>query len=215
MKKSIPALCIGFFLCFFVSAYMDATEAALADGVIRLHVIANSDSEQDQALKLKVRDRILKECGPLLSDGKKIDTIRSDVVSNLDYIKQIAMEELSLYGCDYSVDVSFGMADFPRKDYGSITLPAGEYQALRVMIGNASGKNWWCVLFPPLCFVDETCVGASIESNTLLKNNLGNSTYDMVTSDGACVELRMKTYELWQQGKNMLGAYLATIGETY
>lgn len=213
MKKTISALCIGFFLCYLLSAYMDSTKTALAEGVIRLHVIANSDSEQDQALKLKVRDEILVQCGAFFSENKKIDTVRSDIVTNLDYIEQIAKKEIEKNGFDYDVDVSFGMSEFPRKEYGSVTLPAGEYQALRVKIGEASGKNWWCVMFPPLCFVDETCVSISDESNLALKSQLGTKTYDMVTSTGASTRFRMKTYELWQEGKSRLSSYLATIGE--
>lgn len=215
MKKTIPALCIGFFICFLMSAYMDSTEAALAEGVIRLHVIANSDSTQDQTLKLKVRDKILSECGALFEENEKIDTVRGDIVTNLDYIEKIAKKEVEKNGFDYDVDVSFGKSQFPRKEYGNVTLPAGEYQALIVKIGEASGKNWWCVLFPPLCFVDETCVGISDESNSALKSQLGKNTYDMVTSDGTAVEFRMKTYELWQEGKSRLSSYLATIGEAF
>ncbi|MBQ8525834.1 MAG: stage II sporulation protein R [Clostridia bacterium] len=204
MKKTIPAMCIGFLLCFLMLAYMESTEAALADGVIRLHVVANSDSDADQALKLKVRDRILEECGTVFAGEEQIEAVRQDIVSNIDYIKNVAEDEIQKNGYDYDVDVSFGMSDFPRKEYGSITLPAGEYQALKVNIGAADGKNWWCVLFPPLCFVDEACVSVSDESNTILKAHLGDKTYDMVTADTPQVEFKLKAYELWQQGKNLL-----------
>ncbi len=213
MKKIIPAICIGFLLCFFVSVYMDSTEAALSEGLIRLHVIANSDSEADQQLKLKVRDRILKECASLANDSQ-IEAVRADICTNLDYIEEIARDEIKKNGYDYAVKASYGMADFPEKRYGSITLPSGSYQALRVEIGKAEGKNWWCVLFPPLCFVDETCVSVSEESNDILRSQLGDSTYDMVTTDSAAVEFRLKSYEIWQMSKMKLRKYMADIGES-
>lgn len=213
MKKIIPAICIGFLLCFFVSVYMDSTEAALSEGLIRLHVIANSDSDDDQQLKLKVRDRILSECASLANDTQ-IEAVRADICTNLEYIEEIARDEMVKNGYDYDVRASYGMADFPEKRYGNITLPSGSYQSLRVEIGDAQGKNWWCVLFPPLCFVDETCVSVSDESNDILRSQLGNATYDMVTSDSASVEFRLKSYEIWQLSKMKLKKYMADIGES-
>lgn len=210
MKKILSGLIVGFVLCFIFSTYMDATKTALAEGVIRLHVVANSDSKADQELKLKVRDRILDECGVFFKDGKNIDTVRGDICGNLKYIEGIAKNEIEKNGYDYDVNVSFQMTEFPRKEYGNITLPAGEYQALKVDIGSGEGKNWWCVLFPPLCFVDETCVSVSKESNDLLNSALGESAYSMITADGSGVEFRMKTYELWQYGKNRIASYIAS-----
>ena len=208
MKKIITALCIGFSLCFLLSAYMDSTQAALSQGVVRLHVVANSDSEADQKLKLKVRDRILSECGAILGEGQSVDAVSADICNNMDYIKQIAQDEIEKNGYGYDVSVDFGTGDFPRKEYGNITLPEGEYQALKVNIGDASGKNWWCVLFPPLCFVDEACVSVSDDSQQILRQQLGDSVYNMVTDDGN-IEFRLKTYELWQKGKIMLTNYFA------
>lgn len=208
MKKIITALCIGFSLCFLLSAYMDSTQAALSQGVVRLHVVANSDSEADQKLKLKVRDRILSECGAILGEGQSVDAVSADICNNMDYIKQIAQDEIEKNGYEYDVSVDFGTGDFPRKEYGNITLPEGEYQALKVNIGDASGKNWWCVLFPPLCFVDEACVSVSDDSQQILRQQLGDSVYNMITDDGN-IEFRLKTYELWQKGKIMLTNYFA------
>ena len=210
MKKIIPALCIGFCLCFVVSAYMDSTQAALSQGVIRLHVVANSDSREDQELKLKVRDRILAECGAMFDNAKSLDVVKADICNNMDYISKIASDEIAKNGYNYTVDISFGTSEFPKKEYGNITLPAGDYQALKVNIGNAAGKNWWCVLFPPLCFVDEACVSVSPESNTMLKNQLGADTYNMVC-DSSEIEFKLKSYELWQTGKNALTNYFASI----
>lgn len=208
MKKIIPALCIGFCLCFILSAYMDSTQAALSQGVIRLHVVANSDSDADQKLKLKVRDRILEECGAMLGGSDTIDAVTADICSNMEFIEKTALDEIRKNGYDYPVDVSFGTSIFPKKQYGNITLPEGEYQALKVNIGSASGKNWWCVLFPPLCFVDEACVSVSDDSQRILKQQLGDSTYNMVAGNNN-IEFRLKSYELWQTGKAVLTNYFA------
>ncbi|MBQ7901501.1 MAG: stage II sporulation protein R [Clostridia bacterium] len=208
MKKTIPAICIGFCLCFILSAYMDSTQAALSQGVIRLHVVANSDSGADQQLKLKVRDRILNECGVMFENTETIDAVKADICSNMDYIQKIASDEIAKNGYNYPVEVSFGTSDFPQKQYGNITLPAGEYQALKVNIGSAQGKNWWCVLFPPLCFVDEACVSVSADSQDKLKQQLGTSAYNMV-SDASGIEFKLKSYELWQTGKAVLTNYFA------
>ncbi len=208
MKKIIPALCIGFIICYVLNVYMDNTKTALANGVIRLHVVANSDSDADQALKLKVRDRILLECGNEFCTSNSIDAVSADICTNLSYIKKIAMDEIKKNGYDYAVDVSYGTQSFPRKSYGSITFPEGDYRALKVVIGQGSGQNWWCVLFPPLCFVDEACVSVDNSSQQYLKQQLGNDTYQMVTGG---VEFRLKSYELWQSGKELVSTAIAYI----
>lgn len=209
MKKIIPALCIGFLMCYVLNAYMDNTEAALATGVIRLHVVANSDSDEDQALKLKVRDRILHECGGEFSASNNIDAVSADISTNLQYIREIAEDEIAKNGYDYPVDVSFGTEYFPRKNYGDITFPEGDYRALKVVIGQGSGQNWWCVLFPPLCFVDEACVSVDAQSQDYLKEQLGDDTYDMVTGG---VEFKLKSYELWQSGKALVNNAMIYLG---
>ena len=208
MKKIIPALCIGFCLCFILSAYMESTQAALSQGVIRLHVVANSDTDADQQLKLKVRDRILEECSSILGGINTIDAVTVDICNNIDFIKKIALDEIKKNGYDYPIEISFGTSYFPKKKYGNITLPEGDYQALKVKIGNATGKNWWCVLFPPLCFVDEACVSVSDDSQRILKQQLGNSTYDMIAGNNN-IEYRLKSYELWQTGKSVITTYFA------
>ena len=210
MKKIIPAISISFLLCFIISAYMDTTEAALSQGLIRLHVVANSDETSDQALKIRVRDRILKECESL-SDCKNLDMVKVDLCQNLDYINEIAKDEIQKNGYDYDVTSTYELCEFPTKEYGNITLPAGQYQALNIRIGKAQGKNWWCVLFPPLCFVDEACVSVSDESNAFLKNQLGENVYQMVTSDSMGVEFKLKSYEIWNSGKNKLKKYMANL----
>lgn len=124
------------------------------DKLIRFHVIANSDSAQDQALKRAVRDAILEKVSPLLAASKSLAESRRIVQELRPEMEQIARSVVKAWGKDYSVRTQYGKFSFPTKSYGSLVLPAGEYEALKIVIGKGEGANWWCVLFPPLCFVD-------------------------------------------------------------
>ncbi|ACV61954.1 stage II sporulation protein R [Desulfofarcimen acetoxidans DSM 771] len=130
------------------------SEAYNANNLIRFHVIANSDTEADQTLKLKVRDKVVRAMTPSFSQAGNVDEARVVVKENLSLIKSVASQEIAREGKDYPVQVSLGNYMFPTKTYGNLTLEAGEYEAVRVVIGEGKGANWWCVLFPPLCFVD-------------------------------------------------------------
>lgn len=205
MKKLVLAFFIGILCTVFITNYNQAVETALADSVIRLHVIANSDREHDQQLKLKVRDAILENFGDKLSTYDGIDISRAEIEKNLKQIEKTAKDVIEKTGYDYSVKASLGQSDFPTKTYGDVTLPAGTYEALKVEIGNADGKNWWCVMFPPLCFVDGSCVEMPAESEEYLKSSLGGDTYEMITkSDEFPVEFKFKAYEIWQSGKQVI-----------
>lgn len=122
--------------------------------LIRFHVLANSDTEEDQALKRAVRDAILKEVSPRLAESSSLEESREILVGLRPEMEQISKEVIKSWGKDYSVTTDYGNFIFPTKSYGSLILPAGEYEAVRILIGEAKGSNWWCVLFPPLCFVD-------------------------------------------------------------
>lgn len=132
------------------------SQQEIAEKLIRFHVIANSDSESDQALKLKVRDEILKYITPKLQNSKSIDESREIIKENDNQIKKIAIDTVRKNGYNYNVTSTLGQFNFPVKQYGEIVLPEGTYEAYRVVIGSGEGKNWWCVMFPPLCFVDLT-----------------------------------------------------------
>ena len=205
MKKLIFTLCISFFISISLAYSMQKTENALSSGVIRLHVRANSDTDADQSLKLKVRDRIIDECSYLFKNNKNIENARDEILKNTDKIEKIARDEILKNGYNYPVKINFGKSDFPVKVYKNITLPAGTYEALTVEIGNAEGQNWWCVLFPPLCFVDETCTGISEESESILIDNLGKETYEMLKNDDESdIKIRFKIYEVWENGKKKI-----------
>jgi stage II sporulation protein R len=122
--------------------------------LIRFHVLANSDSEEDQALKRAVRDAILEEVSPRLAASRSIEESREILMELRPEMEAISKKVIESWGKDYAVKTDYGNFIFPTKSYGSLILPAGEYEAVRILIGEARGSNWWCVLFPALCFVD-------------------------------------------------------------
>lgn len=160
MKKVLAV-----FICIFVIFTLNANKTKvksesvqkdIASKIIRFHVIANSDSKSDQALKLKVRDKVLEYIQPKLKNSKSIEESREIIKKNNDKIITIATEVIKQNGYNYTVKANLSNENFPIKTYGNITLPQGKYEAYRIIIGQGQGQNWWCVMFPPLCFVDIT-----------------------------------------------------------
>lgn len=201
----------------FINSYCESVNADLAENLIRLHVIANSDSEEDQAIKLRVRDEILKYTGQALGNSRDIAASRTFVSENLESIRKVAENEIKKCGKEYCVKTYLGMYPFPTKKYGDVTLPAGNYEALRVVIGNGEGKNWWCVLFPPLCFVDATHgeVPESVKQD--LKNVLTEDEYSILTSDSndkdIQIKMKFKVVEIFENSKIKLNVMLDNIKE--
>ncbi len=173
MKNFFALIIATALLLFLLLGYATSVNSNLSQNIVRLHVIANSDSSSDQNLKLKVRDAILMKT-------KSDFTKKSDVKEKLDEYKKVAEETIKQNGYDYTVDVSYGNFRFPTKHYNNISLPAGFYDAVRVTIGSGKGKNWWCVMFPPLCFIDGTTDTAYAEEK--LSNLLDEESYDIITS---------------------------------
>lgn len=144
-------------LCGFVTAVLlsfagfQAKCNVLRQNVLRLHILANSNSAADQALKLTMRDRLLKETAGLFETAQSKDQALQKAQQFLPQLKQLAEDELRRHGCNDPVTVELGKSEFNTRHYTGFSLPAGEYDAVRVLIGNAEGKNWWCVLFPALC----------------------------------------------------------------
>ncbi len=136
----------------------------LAESVLRLHVIAHSDDPADQALKLAVKDDIVTMMKPEFTGVDNANEARSAARQNIPRIKAAAEARIRANGYDYPVEVTVGEYDFPTKSYGNIIFPAGKYPAVRVIIGEGQGKNWWCVLFPPLCLVSSSDQGLSLDS---------------------------------------------------
>jgi stage II sporulation protein R len=208
MKKILLALGIGFICLGIINFNFKSTEAALASNVIRFHVVANSDEASDQELKLKVRNRVINEMESVFTPDGDIESARCTLLENIEKIELIAKDEIEKNGYSYDAKVSLGNSYFPTKNYGEIVLPEGSYEALKIEIGKAQGKNWWCVLFPPLCFVDESCVSYSSEAADEIKNAVGRENADMIElkKDGS-LKLKFKTYEMWQRGKEKI-AYI-------
>lgn len=150
----------------------------IASQVIRLHVVANSDTKEDQALKLQVRDSIIHSLQDQLSDSHSVQEARNKILSQIPEIEKKAQKTITREGFSYPVKVTLGNRYFPIKDYGDLRFPAGNYEALCVSIGAASGHNWWCVLFPSLCFVDETHAIVPNDSKDKLRKSLTEDEYD-------------------------------------
>ena len=201
MKKYIGLISIiGIIVLIFNTKGVQATKNLdnIDEKLIRFHVLANSNLEEDQTLKLKVRDKILEYVTPKLEKSKSIDESRTILKKEESNIIKIASEVIKNEGYNYDVKVTLGRTNFPEKTYGNITLPQGEYEAFRVLIGEAKGENWWCVMFPPLCFVDMTKGQISYEKSEeeirkVLSEEEANAVIDKENSK---IELRFKLLEL-------------------
>lgn len=170
-------------------------QEGIASDIIRFHVIANSDSNEDQTLKYIVKDALVKEISPYLRDAKDITEARLIVSGKLAEIKETAEVIVQQNHCNYPVTVSLAPCYFPLKVYGNYTFPPGTYEALRVQIGEAKGKNWWCVMFPPLCFVDETYSIVDKESEKQLIYLLTEQEYDSLRDQKVPVKIKFKLFE--------------------
>lgn len=191
--KMIIILSILLFIYTSICAisYAQNVSTDISSCVLRLHVLANSDSEDDQNLKYKVRDELLKYMNEICKDcSSKEDSIKL-VTQNSNKFKQIAIDTIKENGYDYDVNISIGNFEFPTKTYGDISLPAGYYDALRVEIGEAKGQNWWCVMFPPLCFVDISSGVVPDESKEQMQTQLSDEEYSLI-SDKSDSEIQFK-----------------------
>lgn len=143
---------------------------------VRLHILANSDSIKDQQLKLKVRDAVIAYLTPYVKDVSDAREANTIIASHQATIIEVATAVLRENGANYPVAVQMGTFEFPVRSYGSLVLPAGEYQAVRILLGQAAGQNWWCVLFPPLCFIDGANTALAPVSEAALTEQQGNRT---------------------------------------
>ncbi|MDO8685814.1 MAG: stage II sporulation protein R [Clostridiales bacterium] len=184
MIKTVLAFLIVVFttFCTLASIYSVNVNNALADNLIRLHVIANSNSFTDQTIKIDVRDAILKYTGDKIKDSKDVVHTRELLKHYLPEIIRTAKACINKKGYNYDVQAMVGSYPFPTKAYGEIILPAGSYQALRIVIGNGAGENWWCVLFPPFCLTSPAGAKLSEEGLKLLEDNLDEEEYRLITA---------------------------------
>ena len=211
LKKEKNILLLSIFIGTFITlvftlvtkSYSYNIQKGIADEVIRLHVLANSDEDYDQQLKIKVKDGIVKMLENELHNSMTKDETRIVLLKNLDKIEKRAEEIIKENGYNYNVNAKISFDDFPTKEYADVILPAGEYEALKIEIGEAKGKNWWCVMFPPLCFVDASVKEVPKEDKEILKSVLTDTEYDIVTKakneNNIPIKIKFKIVEWWQQ----------------
>ena len=199
MKKYISTffaffcfLCLA--LCMDVNTAFSNIPCTVYGKVLRLHVVADSDSEDDQRLKLDVRDELLRVSDKLFCECESVEAALAVAKKNTTFLEDTARAVLKENSCNDDVRVVVGKEDYPRKKYGNYTFPAGEYLSVRVIIGSGEGQNWWCVLFPPLCFAgideEEKIMSSNGFSREEIKK-LEQETYDGIELFGCRVKLKM------------------------
>lgn len=195
----IALFIFGLFMNIYINT--DSNFSGIKNKIIRLHVVANSDSPDDQEIKLKVRDAVVSELSPAIKDLTDVNKVNAFITDNLDTIKKTAQKELEKLDKRFPIEIELGKYEFPTKVYGDFTFPGGEYQALNIKIGNGQGKNWWCVMFPPLCFVD--IAQGVVSKNTIdeLKEVLTEEEIEMLKSnrqEEIPVKLKFKIAEIYK-----------------
>ena len=151
MKKLITPVMMILIATLFIAAIPTEAECAIYDDTVRLHILANSDSEEDQALKLKLRDEILKAFGKELSLFESVAEAEENLAGKIEEIREFSDKKIKELGYNYKTEVTFREEWYDTRVYENFTLPCGYYNSLRIVIGDGDGKNWWCVMFPPLC----------------------------------------------------------------
>lgn len=197
MKKIITFNVIVFLvfvisIVYYISLYND-----ISKNLVRLHVISNSNSNEDIGVKFMVRDNILDDVREKINISSK----REDVLKALPEFEKSANNLLEKAEVDYGAMVVYGETDIPRKEYNGIVLPAGDYKAIKVILGEGKGENWWCVAYPPLCFTESVMGGISKEGEEILKVSMDYNSYKMITSD---VKYELKIIEIAKKVMNMI-----------
>lgn len=183
-------------LCF----WLDMEQSQLADKMLRLHVLANSDSKEDQALKLKVRDELLVEVQPWLEQQADVMGVKEALQARIPEMTKMAKAVIAREGYSYPVHVELEETWFPTRTYEGFALPAGKYEALRIVIGEGNGKNWWCVVFPPLCLASSTET-VTEEAN---KAGLDDQQVFLILEDEEQYVIKFRAIEMWENLKHHL-----------
>lgn len=196
MKRKIHlSICFGLICAVLCSmSHFSAACDDLRQNVLRLHIIANSDSDADQQLKLKIRDEILRETDGLFENSKNLQEAQNTVCDNLEFFEAVANEVIAENGVNYTATASFGTSEFSTRYYDDFTLPAGEYQSLIITLGEAKGKNWWCVVYPTVCI-------------PAAKGELNDTVSDesaQIAKGGKRFIMRFKTVEIYEKIKNFI-----------
>ena len=197
MKRTIAITLILVSLFLFVGLFPVHGEEKIYNSVVRLHVLANSDTEEDQTLKLKVRDAILEKTAPLLENCTDRDEAEAILRANLAELTETAKSVLEAAGSDDDVTIEFDNEEYPERTYDSFCFPAGTYLSMRVLIGSGEGHNWWCCLFPPVCRAAAT-VSKKEAEDAFVSVGLTPSQYKIITeSDKPVYKVRFKILEIF------------------
>ena len=190
MKILFKSLCVGFVVAIlFTLVPFEGECREISSQVFRVHILANSDSPLDQNLKLKVRDALIKESEHLFVDVHSKEDAKTVVEENLPYFVSVARDVVKAEGFNYSVSGSVSNLYFDTRYYDDVTMPGGFYDALQIRIGDAQGKNWWCVMYPSLCIY-------SASDNDTLDEKLSSSQYNIISSEKE-YEFRFKVVEIF------------------
>ena len=198
---AVPWRRLSGLLCILLVAFcfwLDREQNQLSDKLLRLHVLANSDAAEDQSLKLRVRDRVLETAEPWLEEGTDAASAEEILAQRLPELTRAAQEEIRAAGYAYPVHLSLGQSFFPTRDYDGFSLPAGQYRSLRVIIGEGAGKNWWCVVFPPLCTASVT----ERLPQTAAQAGLTEQETFLILEDDENYVIKFKAIELWENWKH-------------
>ena len=189
------------YLLLSIFSYSNAVSKDISENIFRLHVIANSNRSEDQNLKYLVRDELINYMNSISSNISSKQEAINLIEKNKNVFYKIAKQVISDNGFNYDIDIEIGNFSFPTKTYGDISLPAGFYDALRIKIGNAAGQNWWCVMFPTLCFVDLENGVVPEDSKSNLQDNLKEEEYNLISSNNLEFKLKFKLVEFFENAK--------------
>ena len=206
MKKLLTLFALIAFIFIFLTLLPVHGEEKIYDNVLRLHVLANSDSDEDQALKLKVRDSILEAATPVMQGAESREDAAKAITDAIPTLTEVARRTISESGFDYPVRIELCEEEYPTKSYESFCFPSGEYLSLRVLIGKAEGANWWCVLFPPLCLSAAT--DKSSAEDAFIAVGLTDEQYKIITeTDSGTYQVRFKILETIEDTKQDINEF--------
>lgn len=188
------------FICFIVSIYIFISAKSysktmfknISNNFLRLHIVANSDSTEDQMLKYKIRDAVIEYINPYFSNIDSKEDALKVLNDHLNEIYNVSLDVAYSNGFYYPITVSIGNFYFPTREYSKITLPEGYYDALKIELGNSNGQNWWCVMFPSICLIDNNTYGSSENCSELLQDKLTSEEYSIISNNNNSVDIKIK-----------------------
>lgn len=188
------------FLIILIKNYSDYVFGNISNNFFRLHIIANSDSTEDQVIKYEIRDSILNYISPELKNSKSKDEALKIIESNIPVFYDLSNKVLAKHDINYPVKISVGNYNFPTKDYSSFILPEGNYDALKIELGGASGQNWWCVMFPSICIIDNSTFSTQDSTNSILEDTLDSEGLSIISKDtnSPDIKIKFKLIELFE-----------------